>query len=240
MGPESSMSVRKTIVTLWDVGAIGGLTDAQLLEQFVAGPEQLAEVSFAELVERHGPMVRRVCRDLLGNPQEAQDAAQAVFLVLARKARSIRKPESIGSWLYGVAVRLARRARAEAARRREAEWRGAEAMAERIHRYQAEALDLHIELHEEIERLPEKYRNPIILCYFQGHSHEQVSQRLGWPVGTVHNRLHRAREQLRMRLSRRGADVGSVASVVVDRPESYATAAPIAVEPDWAGATAAA
>src|SRR5689334_12712655 len=115
MVSESPMAVRKTIRTLWDVGPIGGLAYPQLPYQLLPGPEDLARATVAEWVERYGAMVRRVCRDLLGNPHEAQDAAKAVFLVLARKARSIRKPESIGSWLYGVAVRLARRARTEAA-----------------------------------------------------------------------------------------------------------------------------
>ena len=118
MAAEAATEVVTTIQRLWDVGAIGGLTDGQLLERFLAGPDEVAETAFAVLVERHGPTVRRVCRDLLGDPHEAQDAAQAAFLVLARRAPSIRKPESLGSWLHGVALRLARRARAAAARRR--------------------------------------------------------------------------------------------------------------------------
>src|SRR3954470_14683935 len=155
MVPESSTAVHKSLRMLWDVGAVGGLADALLLERFVAGPAEVAEASFAALVERHGPTVLRVGLDLLGDPHEAQDVAQATFLVLARKARSIRKPGSLGPWLHGVALRLSRRARAGASRRREVERRRAEAMAGRV---AAGGPELHPELHEEIGRLPEKYR----------------------------------------------------------------------------------
>lgn len=237
---ESSTAIHKTILTLWDVGAIGGLTDAQLLERFLAGPDDVSEASFAELIERHGPMVRRVCRDLLGDHHEAQDAAQAAFLVLARKARSIRKPESLGPWLHGVAVRLARRARTQTARRRTAERRRAEAMVERFEANETAAPELHVELHEEISRLPDKYRSPIILCYLEGYTHEQASRRLGWPLGTVQTRLHRGRERLRNRLSRRGVGLEGPAAIALGLPRNTAMAAPIPVSHDWARTTAAA
>ena len=168
---EASAAIQKTVRVLWDAGAIGGLTDAQLLERFLAGHDELSEAAFSVLVERHGPALRRLCLDLLGDPHEAQDTAQAAFLVLARKARSIRKPGSLGPWLHGVAVRLARRARAEAARRREVEKRKAEIMARRYPlKAGPRSQSLYLELHEEIERLPEKYRSPIVLCYLQSHT----------------------------------------------------------------------
>ncbi len=112
------------------------------------------------IVERHGPAVLRASRELLADLHDAQDAAQATFLVLARKARSIRKPESLGPWLHGVAVRMARQARVEAARRREVERRRAEIMAERFDAAPAAEAEWYVELHEEIERLPERYRSP--------------------------------------------------------------------------------
>src|SRR5262249_25455439 len=133
MGPEASTDVRETIQRLWDVGALAGLTDEQLLARFLDGPDAASEAAFTALVERHSPSVRRVCPELLGDFHGAQDAAQAAFLVLARKARSIRKPELLGSWLHGVALRVARRARAEAARRRAIENARAEVMAGQLH-----------------------------------------------------------------------------------------------------------
>jgi HlyD family secretion protein len=162
---RASTDVLETFQVLWNIGAIGGLTDAQLLERFLAAPDEGSEVAFAVLVERHGPNIRRVCLDLLSDADEAQDTAQAVFLVLARNARTIRKPGSLGPWLHGVALRMARRVRAKAARRRQIEQRRAKAMAERIHTQRGAEPDEYIELYEEIERLPEKYRNPIVLCY---------------------------------------------------------------------------
>jgi RNA polymerase sigma factor (sigma-70 family) len=182
-------------------------TDQQLLQQFLSGPGESAEAAFIALVERYGAIVRRVCIDVLGCSHEGQDAAQAVFLVLARKARSIRKPESLGPWLHGVAIRVARRAKSEAARRRAAEHRKAEMTRE--HDFDESGPDImdHVELHAEIDRLPEKYRQPIILCYLQGQTQPQAAQTLGWPLGTVQIRLHRGRERLRSRLTRRGAGV---------------------------------
>ena len=112
--------------TLYRVGVVGDLTDGQLLERFVAGRDESAEAGFAALVERHGPMVLRVCRQILGDAHDAEDAFQATFLVLARRAGSVRKRESVASWLYGIARRVARRSRADAARRREHERRRAE------------------------------------------------------------------------------------------------------------------
>lgn len=109
MASDALAAVHETIQRLWDVGTVGDLTDAQLLQHFLTGPEERSETAFAVLVERHGPAVRRACLDLLHNPHDADDAAQAAFLILARKARSIRRPEALASWLHGVAVRLARR-----------------------------------------------------------------------------------------------------------------------------------
>src|SRR4051794_22551065 len=110
--------------TLFGVGAIGNLTDGQLLERFLAGRDGTASVAFTALVQRHGPMVLRVCQQTLGDPHDAQDAFQATFLVLVRKAGSVQKRDSVASWLYGIARRVAQRARADASRRRAHERRG--------------------------------------------------------------------------------------------------------------------
>ena len=131
--------------------------------------------------------------------------------MLARKARSIRKPASLGPWLHGVALRVARRVRTEATRRKVAERRNAEIMRERqMTESRHEPMD-HADLHAEIDRLPEKYRRPIILCYMQGQTQMQAAETLGWPLGTVQIRLHRGREQLRSRLMRRDAALSSSA-----------------------------
>ncbi len=237
MALKESTIVQGPVRMLWEVGAIGGLTDAQLLERFLAGPVEISEAAFTVVVERHGPAVLRVCRELLTDVHEAQDAAQAAFLVLARKARSIRKPEALGPWLHGVAVRMARRVRAEAARRREVERRGARIMAERSNSMLAAEPELYIELHEEIARLPEKYRSPIVLCHLQGHTQEQASQQLGWPLGTVQTRLHRGRARLRDRLLRRGLGLSGLATTVLVLPQKHAAAASMAVPTGWAKAT---
>jgi DNA-directed RNA polymerase specialized sigma24 family protein len=106
------------LLTLFQVGMVGDLTDGQLLERFVSGAGESAEAAFHDLVERHGPMVLRVCRRVLGDPHDAEDAFQATFLILVQKAGAVRKRESVASWLHGVALRVASDARASAARRR--------------------------------------------------------------------------------------------------------------------------
>ena len=149
-----------------------------------------------------------------------------MFLVLARKAGSIRKPESLGPWLHGVALRVARHARSEMVRRRVAERRNAEMSRQR----QATGSGLepmdYTELHEEIDRLPEKYRRPIILCYMQGRTHSQAAEALGWPMGTVQVRLHRGRERLRSRLTRRGFGLIGLTMTDLETSLSAATDAP--------------
>jgi RNA polymerase sigma factor (sigma-70 family) len=182
-------------------------SDAQLLHEFLAGSSERAEAAFAALVERYGPIVHGVCNDVLGCAHDAQDAAQAVFLVLARKARSIRKPAALGPWLHGVAVRVARRARVDAARRKAVERKKAEMTQERHNSSSGPDIMDHKALHEEIDRLPEKYRQPIILFYLQGQTQTEAAETLGWPLGTVQIRLHRGRERLRSRLTRERAGV---------------------------------
>ena len=204
-------AVGRQLRTLFNVGSIRELADGQLLERFATGRDEAAELAFAALVERHGPMVLRVCRGVLDDPHESEDAFQATFLVLVAKGRALWVRDSLGPWLHQVAYRTASCARANAARRRRLERLAAK--EEREVRREAVA-DLGRVLHEEINRLPERYRAPIVLCDLEGRTHEQAARHLGWPVGTVKSRQARARERLRDRLARRGFAPTSVLPAV--------------------------
>jgi RNA polymerase sigma factor (sigma-70 family) len=200
----SSRPVRP-LEDLLRAGTAGDLSDGELLDRFLRDRDAVGEAAFAALVDRHGPMVLRVCREALNDFNAAEDALQATFLVLARQAGTIRKRTSMSSWLFGVARRAASRIRMEEARRRRYESRAAERSSALIAAREEPAdPDPYPDLHAEIERLPESYRLPVVLCYFEGLSHEQAASRLRWPVGTVKTRLTRARERLRSRLERRG------------------------------------
>ena len=195
--------IQRQLRTVFNLGTIGELTDGQLLERFATGGGEAAELAFAALVERHGPMVLRVCRHVLADPNDAEDAFQATFLILVKKARSLWVQDSLGPWLHRVAHRVATRARFSAARLREHEKRAA-ATRPTLVRERGDWDELLSYLHEEIDRLPERSRMPVVLCDLQGLTHEKAARHLGWPVGTVKSRLARGRELLRGRLSRRG------------------------------------
>jgi RNA polymerase sigma factor (sigma-70 family) len=180
-----------------------GLSDTQLVERYCANQE---EEAFAALVRRHGGLVLGVCRRVLGHAEDTEDAFQATFLVLAQKAASIRKRESVGSWLYGVAYRIAMEVRLKA-RRRQTHERQAHEMAPSASLAEAIWPDLQPILDEELHRLPEKYRVPLVLCYLQGKSNRQAANELGWPTGSISRRLARGRELLRQNLARRGVVV---------------------------------
>ena len=203
-GESVSAVCRNPLPTLCHVGVVGNLSDGELLESFLTGPEETAQESFAALVDRHGPMVLRLCRQVLGNPEDAQDAFQATFLVLVQRAGTVRNRDSVASWLYGIALRVARRARVDAARRHVHERRCAATAREHDMTPEDEPECRWPDLHDELGRLPEKYRESVVLCYLQGLSTQAAAQRLGCPQGTVLSRLSRAREQLRKRLTRRG------------------------------------
>jgi len=175
------------------------LDDRLLLERFVATGDAAA---FAALVQRHGPMVMGVCRRLLHDAHEAEDAFQATFLVLVHKARSVGRPELLGPWLHGVAYRTAARAR-QAARRRARE-REAVAMPDGDPKVEVVWHELRQVLDEELDRLAPKYRVPLVLFYLEGKTTEEVARQLACPKGTVLSRLARGRERLRLRLVRRG------------------------------------
>lgn len=202
--------------------------DAEVLARFVRSRD---EAAFAELVRRHGPMVRATCRRSLGDTPDADDAFQAVFLVLARKAAALRDRTVLGPWLHTVAVRTARRAKAVAIRR---------LTRERLVTAMPEPVDLPEEpndwlplLDEELQRLPEKYRKPLVLCELQGNSRADAARRLELPEGTLSSRLARGRELLRGRLLRRGAPVTAVGLAAVFTAGTIA-----AVPPALVGSTA--
>ena len=189
---------------LFEAGAVGGLTDRQLLERFRTRDGEAAEWAFAALVERHGPMILRVCRRTLRDEHAAQDAFQATFLVLVRKAGSLRAEGSLGGWLHSVACRVAACARGAEARRRAHERRAALTVDALTVDANGGGDDLGPALHEEIGRLPEAYRTAVVLCDLEGLTQDQAAQRLGCPSGTVRSRLARGRGRLRARLIRRG------------------------------------
>ncbi len=195
--------VAHELEALWSTGTLTGASDAQLLQRFTLDRDATAELAFRELLERHAPMVMGVCRQIVRRPEEADDAFQATFLVLVRKARSIQVRESLGPWLYKVAYRTALRARVSARRHASMGLDGIESSAGSPADDGA-ALETAPLLHDEIGRLPEKYRSPIVLCHLEGKTHEEAARVLNWPVGTLSGRLARGRALLKGRLERRG------------------------------------
>ncbi len=201
---------------------VTGLSEWQLLERYL---ERQDEVAFEALVARHGPMVLGVCRRMLVSPSDVEDAFQATFLVLVRRARQLGPRDAIGPWLHGVAVRVALRHPVRGGppppvrgdRRRSGRLAPARPPAD---------LELAETLDQELSRLPSKYRSPIVLCYLEGLTHEEAARALKWPIGTVKGRLARARDLLHGRLARRGlaptalavmASLASDASAAVPR-----------------------
>jgi RNA polymerase sigma factor (sigma-70 family) len=191
---------------LFRVGTIGGMTDPELLEQFLGGPDEAAELAFEALVKRHGPMVFRVCRSVLRDTHAAEDAFQATFLVLARKARTLGSRELLGNWLYGVAFRTARKAKVLAIRRRAFELQAGMGKPAAIGQLHSDCGldDLEQVLHQEIDRLPASYRAAVVVCYLKGMTQAQAAQELRLAESTIRGRLARARKLLGQRLVRRG------------------------------------
>ena len=219
MANEALAGVSRYVRRLAGNGRADEPSDAHLLQQFAAGRDERA---FADLLRRHGPLVFGVCRQLLGF-HDAEDAFQATFLVLARKADSIRSKESLAAWLHRVALNVARTKKASDARRRTHE-RQAILMARPTPADEAPSQDERRLLHEEVHRLPSKYRVAVVLCYLEGKTHDEAARQLGWPLGTVKGRLARARELLQRRLVRRGLALSS-AGLLALVSESLAAAA---------------
>jgi RNA polymerase sigma factor (sigma-70 family) len=197
-------------------------TDGELLERFVTRRE---EGAFAELIHRHGPMVLSVCRRVLDSAEDVEDAFQATFMILVRKADSIRKRESAASWLYGVALRVARRARTALTRRRDRERQAA--VSETAATPEEAWRDLRPVLDDAVDALPEKYRVLIVLCYLQGRTYDEAARLLDLAKGTVSTRLTQARMLLKRHLTRRGVVLPlALLATLLER-----NAAPAAVPP---------
>ncbi len=194
----------RQIHLLFGEGTLAGLPDAQILERYVTQRDELA---FTALVQRHGPMVLAVCRGVLEDPNDADDAFQASFLLLARKAKSLWVNDSLGGWLHRVASRIAFQMKSDMTRRRDQERRAAEKAGVRRAAGKPEDDTARV-LHQEIDRLPERYRKPIVLCYLEHMTYQQAASHLRWSESTTQGRLARARSLLRARLARRGVTLG--------------------------------
>jgi len=192
--------------------------DGELLRRFAAEQDENA---FQSLMDRHGSMVLNVCRGVLRDAHDAEDAFQATFLVLARKATSIQKQSSVASWLYGVAHRIALRAKVNAGRRSQRE-RQAIDMSLEPTACDADRAEMRSVLDEELRRLPDKYRAPLVLCYLEGKTNETAAQELGWPRGSIGRRLTRGRELLRDRLAYRGVALSAagLGAILAERAAS--------------------
>jgi RNA polymerase sigma factor (sigma-70 family) len=207
-----------------------GLPDGQLLESFLARQDGAA---FATLVNRHGPMVMGVCRRILGNPHDAEDAFQATFLVLARKADGVVPREMVGNWLHGVAYRAAAKLRAANARRRTREKQVTTMPETAAPRHKSEWTELRPLLDHELSLLPDNYRAAVVLCDLEGKTGKEAARQLGWPEGSLASRLARGRKLLARRLTRRGVALsGGALAALLGRggasaavPESVASAA---------------
>ncbi len=203
MNHADSPAVLEGMRTLFSAGAMGLLTDGQLLDRFGSGADDAAEPAFAALVERHGPMVLGVCRRLLKDDHLAEDAFQATFLVLARRGATIRAGEALGGWLHRVARRVARRSKVSLDRRRRLE-RSEVGEVVVPSTDLAERREVWAVIDAEVDRLGATHRLPIVLCDLEGLTHEEAARHLQWPVGTVKSRLARGRSRLGARLKRLG------------------------------------
>jgi RNA polymerase sigma factor (sigma-70 family) len=206
MAKSASSPILQQIRRLREDQRLRGSTDQELLRHLGGGGDGAA--AFHALVGRHGPMVLGVCRDVLGNEADAEDAFQVAFLILARKAGSIRQSASLSCWLHGVAYRTALKARADFARRRKHEARVPPPAAP-----EADELswrEVRQVLHEEVNRLSERYRAPLVLCYLEGKTQDEAAAVLGLAKGTLKGHLERGRALLRQRLVRRGLGPASI------------------------------
>jgi len=203
---------------------VNALADGVLLDRFVVNRDQAA---FAALVDRHGPMVLGVCRRVLGRAHDAEDAFQAAFLVLARKAPSIRKRDALASWLHGVAYHVAANLRRAESRRGALQIPRPDVTQEDVVA-EVSWREVWAAIDEELALLPQRYRAPLVLCYLEGRTRDEAALSLGWSEGTFRGRLERGRDALRARLIRRGIGLSAVLLASALGHEA-ATAAPFAL-----------
>src|SRR5262249_7179097 len=201
------------------------LTDGQLLARFNATGEQLA---FEELVRRHGSMVLRVCRRILSHTQDAEDAFQAAFLVLARKAGAVAEMQSVGGWLHGVTYRTALNAKKRRGRRPVDQRLPADGACQDT---DTDTLgqELRLALDQALDHLPEKYRAAVVLCYLEGKTNEEAACLLGCQTGAIEMRLTRGRNMLRSRLERQVVAMSAAALATLLAEEAYAMALPVSL-----------
>ncbi|WP_406695077.1 RNA polymerase sigma factor [Singulisphaera sp. Ch08] len=212
-------AVLPQIQRIFHGGTLAGLTDGQLLERFAARSD---EAAFEALLARHGPLVLTVCRNLLHDRDDVEDAFQATLLILVRKAGSIQLETSLGPWIYSVAYRVAIRARANRGLRARRE-NAVPVLDPQAPLRDLDGHDISPLLHDELARLPERLRAPLVLCYFQGLTHEMAAEQLRWPVGTVRSRMARARRLLRDRLTRKGIGLSAGFLIGTSRQATAAT-----------------
>jgi RNA polymerase sigma factor (sigma-70 family) len=225
MAMQALGAVLRHIRKLASAQTTQNLPDGQLLRSFIV---QRDERAFSELVNRHGRLVLHVCRQVLGHEQDAEDAFQATFMVLAKKAESIRKKDSLSSWLYGVAYRTAMKAKTNAAKRNPPmNW--GKPMVPCEPPKEAALRELQTLLHEEVNRLPEKFRVPFVLCCLEGKSQAEAAEQLGWKGGTLGGRLAQARQRLRHRLLIRGVTLSTVLGAVALSSSAACAAVPAAL-----------
>ncbi len=220
MNGKQARSAVRDLDTLLGSGTAGALTDRELLARYTSHTDEVAEQAITALVDRHGPMVLRVCRAVLRDSHDAEDAFQATFLVLVRRARSLWVGNSLGPWLHRVAYRVASDVRSAAATRHRHERHAVAALVENS--VDPARQELGEVIHDEVNRLPEKLRLVVVLCLMAGLTTEQAAQHLKCPVGTVHSRLARGRQRLRSRLARRGhaLEIVGLSSQITVKPAS--------------------
>src|SRR5271166_4787587 len=224
-GAQLGAALRQ-IQRLFSEGSSTGLSDTHLLNRFATRRD---EAAFAAILARHGPMVLAVCRGILRDPSDAEDAFQATFLVLARKAGSAWVEGQLGGWLHKVAYRIAVRASADAARHRQHERRAAEVAAVQYTREELND-ELRPALHDELARLPSKFRLPVVLCYLEGLTHAQAADQLQCGEATLRRRLAEARERVRARLTTRGFAPSDSALGLALAREAGAAVPPVCME----------
>jgi RNA polymerase sigma factor (sigma-70 family) len=221
---NGQQSLLENIQTLFEGGKLGERTDRQLLAQLQAGDRAAAELAFAVLVQRHGPMVYRACRAILRDQHDAEDAFQATFLLLARKAPALWVKSSLGPWLFQVACRVASCAHSAAVRRRSHERKAALPAASTVSSPTWDDRDAIVR--DEVGRLPERYRVPVVLCLLEGMTQDEAACQLGWRPGTLRSRLARGRDRLRARLTRRGLAPAEILTAAPNALEATAGALP--------------
>ncbi len=214
-------------------------SDGELLHRYRESGDQAA---FTGLMRRHGPMVFAVCQSVLRQRHDAEDAFQAAFLILVRKAGSIRRQEGLGGWLQRVAYRVALKARTDHIRRQQREAKTARSPLAEPSADELSWGELRSILHAELAALPEAFRAPLVLCYLEGLTQEEAACRLGWTTATVKGRLQRGREKLRRRLERRGialtAALGSALTGQALAETTVRVSGPLTMETTTAGAAA--